>query len=330
MTKIMQMPELMGKINDLQPIVEWWWDNRHTTAGKAMLAAEKQDFSKLSVSLGGGVKPFYKSRQGSVAKTTHNAHITGWEQVVTFLQAANFSRLVNLCPHSTPECREHCLGHTSGRMPQSNNRIAQRVRTTHLVQHTFGSLIIQLDEAERHAKRIHKCGKLYADRPNGDSDMPWEQAPWFLRLLHKAGVDQLFDYTKDHGRLDSIEFLMLPSQSIRYYLAPSATEYTKPHDLRGGMVVVVDVGQNDPIPDTYGGFATIDGDWDNGDLRFLDDQDKLTLIRAKGSLKKVTGSWSSFCKPGVCKPEVGFLDDSTTLKGMKLTVLAESAVAVAG
>ena len=290
-----------------------------------MLAAEKQDFSKLSVSHGGGIKPFYGSRQGSVAKTKHNAHITSWEQVVTFLSAANFSRLVNLCPHSTPECREHCLGHTSGRMPMDNNRIAQRVRTIHLVQHTLGSLIIQLDEAERHARRIHKCGKLYADRPNGDSDVRWEQASWFLVLLHDAGVDQLFDYTKDHARLDSIEFLMLPSQGVRYYLAPSATEYTQPHDLRGGMVVVVDLGPNDPIPDSYCGFDTIDGDLDNGDLRFLDDQDKLTLIRGKGSLQGVEGSWDSFCKPGV-----GFLDDSTTLKGMKLTVLAESALAVAG
>lgn len=325
MTKIMQMPELVGKINDLRPIVEWWWNNRHTTAGKAMLAAEKQDFSKLSVSHGGGIEPFYGSRQGSVAKTKHNAHITSWEQVVTFLSAANFSRLVNLCPHSTPECREHCLGHTSGRMPMSNNRIAQRVRTIHLVQHTLGSLIVQLDEAERHARRVHKCGKLCAYRLNGDSDVRWEQASWFLVLLHDAGVDQLFDYTKDHARLDSTEFLTLPSQGVRYYLAPSATEYTQPHDLRGGMVVVVDIGPNDPIPDSYCGFDTIDGDWDNGDLRFLDDQDKLTLIRAKGSLKAVSGSWDSFCKPGV-----GFLDSSTTLKGMKLTVLAESALAVAG
>lgn len=325
MTKIMQMPELMGKINDLRPIVEWWWNNRHTTAGKAMLAAEKQDFSKLSISHGGGIKPFYGSRQGSVAKTKHNAHITSWEQVVTFLSAANFSRLVNLCPHSTPECREHCLGHTAGRMPMDNNRIAQRVRTIHLVQHTLGSLIIQLDEAERHARRVHKCGKLCAYRLNGDSDVRWEQASWFLVLLHDAGVDQLFDYTKDHARLDSTEFLTLPSQGVRYYLAPSATEYTQPHDLRGGMVVVVDIGPNDPIPDSYCGFDTIDGDWDNGDLRFLDDQDKLTLIRGKGSLQGVEGSWDSFCKPGV-----GFLDSSTTLKGMKLTVLAESALAVAG
>jgi hypothetical protein len=64
---------------------------------------------------------------------------------------------------------------------------------------------------------------------------------------------------------------------------------------------------------------------DNSDLRFLDNQDKLTLIRGKGSLQGVDGSWDSFCNP-----EVGFLDASTTLKGMKLTVLAESALAVAG
>ena len=326
----MQMPELIDKINDQQLIVEWWWRHRDTTAGKAMLAALRQDFSKLSVSHGGGVKPFYGSKQDSVAKTGHNAHITSWEQVVTFLQAANFSGLVNLCPHSTPECREHCLGHTSGRMPMDNNRIAQRDRTIHLVQNTLGSLIIQLDEAERHAKRIHKCGKMYANRPNGDSDVPWEQAPWFLALLHEAGVDQFFDYTKDHGRLGSAEFLALPSLDIRYYLAPSATERTNWFDLRGSMVVVVAIGPNDPIPDTYGGFDTIDGDWDNGDLRFLDDPDKVVLIRAKGSLKGQPGSWDSFCKPAECNLEVGFLDESTTLKGLKLNVVADTALAVAG
>ena len=298
MSKTMQMPELIERINAVRPIVEWWLSIKDTPTGKAILAAEKGQFSLLSQSKGGGVAPFYGSQQESVAKTKHNKHIIGWEQVVTFLEAANFSGLVNLCPHSTPECREHCLGHTAGHMPYRNNRIAQRVRTTHLVDNTFGSLIILLDELERHAKRIHKKGKMATWRPNGDSDIPWELAAWFLSLVHKVGIDQMFDYTKDHARLFSLEFLMLPSQSIRYYLAPSATEWTLPGQLRGGMVVIVDLEPNDPIPATYGHFETIDGDWDNGDLRFLDDPTKLVLIRKKGSLRKVTGSWDSFCKPG--------------------------------
>ena len=298
MSKIMQMPELIDRINALRPIVEWWVSIKNTPTGKAILAAEKGQFSLLSLSKGGGVNPFYGSQQATVAKTTHNKHITSWEQVVTFLEASNFSGFVNLCPHSTPQCREHCLGLTSGHMPYRNNRIAQRVRTEQLVDKTFGSLIIMLDELERHAKRIHKKGKLATWRPNGDSDIPWELAAWFLSLVHGVGIDQIFDYTKDHARLLSIEFLMLPSQSIRYYLAPSATERTLPSQLRGGMVVIVDIEENDPIPATYGDFETIDGDWDNGDLRFLDDPTKLVLIRKKGSLRKITGSWDGFCKPG--------------------------------
>ena len=298
MSKIMQMPELIDRINALRPIVEWWVSIKNTPTGKAILAAEKGQFSLLSLSKGGGVNPFYGSQQATVAKTTHNKHITSWEQVVTFLEASNFSGFVNLCPHSTPQCREHCLGHTSGHMPYRNNRIAQRVRTEQLVDKTFGSLIILLDELERHAKRIHKKGKLATWRPNGDSDIPWELAAWFLSLVHGVGIDQIFDYTKNHARLLSIAVLMLPSQSIRYYLAPSATERTLPSQLRGGMVVIVDIEENDPIPATYGDFETIDGDWDNGDLRFLDDPTKLVLIRKKGSLRKITGSWDGFCKPG--------------------------------
>jgi hypothetical protein len=317
-----QMPELLARINTLQPIVEWWFDNRHTPTGKAMLAAEKQVHSKLSLKNGGGANPFYGSQQGTVAKTDHNKHITNWEQVVTFLEAANFSGIVNLCPWSTPQCRKHCLGHTSGRMPMTNNRIAQRVRTTHLVNHTFGSLIIMLDDKEKHARRIHKCGKLAADRPNGDSDIAWELAAWFLVLCHRAGIDQLFDYTKGAERTDSIEYNLLPSLGVHYYLAVSATERTQPADLKGGMVIIVDIKPNDPIPPTYAGYKTIDGDWTNGDLRFLDDTTKLVLIRKKGSLKKETGHWNNFCKPATCNTEVVKPDTSRRLqKQLAVTAL---------
>jgi hypothetical protein len=297
-----QMPALINRINATQAAVTWWWDHRHQTAGRTILREARKQLSTTSTTLGGGRNPFYFSEQHSVAKTDHNKHITDWEQIIVFHSAANFSGLVNVCPWSTPQCRKHCLGHTSGRLRFTNAQTAQHVRTTFLVNHTTQALICQLAEAERHTKRIHKCGKKAAARLNGDSDLPWEQAAWYLELLHEAGIDQLFDYTKGAHRPAETHYL---APGIRYHLSVSATETTMYQDIVPGMVIIVDIKAKHPIPDTYANYPTVDGDWTNGDLRFLDPTNThVTLIRSKGSLKKIRGTEKGFVKEAECNPEV--------------------------
>jgi hypothetical protein len=309
-----QMPTLIKQINQTQAAVTEWWDYRNTNHGRNILREAKANFAATAADLGGSRTPFYFSQQHSVAKTTHNKHITDWEQIIVFHAASNFSGIVNLCPWSTPQCRKHCLGHTSGRLRFTTAQTAQLVRTTFLVNHTTQALIVQLAEAERHAKRIHKCGKKAAARLNGDSDIPWEQAAWYLQLLHEAGINQLFDYTKGAHRPADINPL------LNYHLSVSATEKTMYKDITPGMVVIVDIKAGHPIPDTYAGYPTVDGDWTNGDLRFLDPTNThVTLIRSKGSLKKVRGSEQGFVKEAECNPEV--LSSNKSQRTLAVTAL---------
>lgn len=291
MNKQLTVRTLTNNTNHIEMDVAAWWLDRATKQGYDTLIGAKRVASGLSVSLGGGRNPRLLSRQADVAKLTHNSHITDWEQVVMYLSAHTSSGLINLCPWSTPECRQGCL-QTSGHLGMSSGQVAMRVRTALLTQFPFEFYVMLLAETERHARRIHKCGKKMAQRLNGTSDQPWENTAWLLALLREAGVEQHFDYTKGHRRVSTPD----------YYLAHSVTEKTAVEDIRPGNVVVVDTPRTGLLPSSWCGMPTIDGDHTNGDLRFLDpgtNPDAVVLLRAKGKLRGVEGSMNGFVKPAV-------------------------------
>ena len=272
-------------IDHAEPEVRAWFASRTTKCGRRRLAEARQLHSALSIAMGGGRKPYFLTMQESSAKLAHNAHITAWEQVVMYLSAHRLSGVVNFCPDSTPECRAGCL-EDSGHLAMDHAKVAMRCRSIMLAEHTADALILIVAETERNAKRVHACGKSMAQRLNGTSDQPWERNAWFLTMLREAGTDQHFDYTKTHTRVSTEQ----------YYLAPSATERTT--EYRAGMVVVVDVKRGHDLPTSFHGFPVIDGDHENGDLRFLDQArpDAIVLIRAKGHLVGVKGRERGFVK----------------------------------
>ena len=284
---MLKINEITNRIDGARAQVDAWFAIRNTREGRRMVTAARKRHAAMSVAMGGGAHPYFLTAQASSVKLSHNAHITAWEQVVMYLSAHRLSGLVNLCPNSTPECRAGCL-EDSGHLAMEHAKIAMRCRTRMLVEETAQALILIGAETERHAVRIHACGKTMAERLNGTSDIPWEQNAWFLNMLRQLGVDQHFDYTKNHAR----------TSTAAYYLAPSATERTTPAAMVPGMVVVVDVKRGQALPDTFHGFPVIDGDHENGDLRFLDVKrpDAIVLLRAKGPLQGVAGRPDGFVK----------------------------------
>lgn len=244
-------------------------------------------FAAISVKAGGGKTPYLLARQDAVAKLGHNAHITEWEQVIMYLSAEKSSGVANLCPWATPQCVAGCL-QSSGHLGMSHGQTAMLARTLFMLADPFGFLVTLIKELRNHAKRIHGCGKRIVARLNGTSDIPWERLPWLTAALDDI-VDMRFDYTKGHRR----------ESTDAYYLAKSVTEKMLPEAVEPGMVVVTDAKRGDTLPDTWAGMPVIDGDHENGDLRFLDRArpDAVVLLRGKGDLRGVDGDVYSFVKP---------------------------------
>ena len=244
-------------------------------------------FRALSVRHGGGETPYLVTPAESSAKLAgHDSDL--YEQGVTYL-APHRNGGVNLCPYSTKGCRAGCLGTTSGRMRFAPQQRAQYVRTRFMVEHPDEFVTVLADEIRRESWRVRLAGKRYAYRFNGTSDVAIETAPAFLDILRLAGVSVFVDYTKRPDRRGWIE--------SDYYVAASVSERTASDDIGPGSVVVVDIKRGHPIPETYNGHPTTDGDLDVGDMRFLDPADAVVLLRAKGALVGVKGTPAGMVKP---------------------------------
>lgn len=291
-TPTIHMDSLVRTVDAERPIIEWWTHNHRNKKGKALHKIAKDDFKQFSIRNGGGMTPTITTRQTQTAKTDLNDSVE-WEEIIRYLMAANRSGLVNLCPHSTPECRAGCLGHTSGRLRYTVQQKAQYIRTAYLIHNPAFFHIVELGEVAAHARRIAKKGMRTAARLNGTSDVPYERLPWYMDCLERVGLGCMFDYTADHNRERG--WIGNTGSTLPYHLTHSTKEGTHPNNVHPGSYTVVAIKKGDPMPAEYNGYPVFDGD--STDLRFLDPEGHVTLGRAKGALKKEKGAVNSFVKP---------------------------------
>jgi hypothetical protein len=279
--------QLEDRINAVEYDVIAWWTSDPKAKRKETARCRKH-FSDYSVANGGGKTPYFHTTQDSSTKLTHNGHIVDVEETVHYGAPARESGIVNMCIHSTHMCRFTCLWR-SGQLGMPSQQRATIIRTRYMAEHPYEWAVVWLAETETHARRIHACGKKYWARWNGTTDHRYEAHPWLMSLAREAGVDLHFDYTKRNDR----------TPNDLYYLAKSATERTHPDNVTPGMVVIVDVHKDAPMPDTWNGMPVIDGDHEFGDLRPLDQErpDAVILLRSKGVLRKYKGEVGSFVKP---------------------------------
>lgn len=273
--------------------VEHWFAVHDTAEGRRIVREQQHVFSTLSQFMGGGNTPHLWSKQEQVTKLTHNDVQKRYWQAIMYLAAHERSGIVNLCPFATPQCIDACLGHTSGRLQGTTQQRAQVVRTHLLVQDPLAFAVLFLDDLRRFKARLQSADvpAMLAARPNGDSDVPWERVQWLLDLGTELGVDQWLDYTKWPRNRRKV--------ADNYHLSHSITERNRPRDVRPGDVVVVGLKRSERMPDTWNGMPVVDGDYDHGDLRFLDPPGHVTLLRGKGTLYGKPGAVDSFVKPAV-------------------------------
>jgi len=231
-----------------------------------------------------------------VMKGSKRGVLTG---VLHLLPAQEYTRLAalngdpvgeNLCPWAGA-CKASCLN-TAGRggIPMAryegtafaNNVQHGRYKRTRLL-HADPDLFRRRLEAD--IDSLVAWGRAndldVALRLNGTSDVHWERRfPGLAGFLSDRGVVR-YDYTKDPARA-----LTGTVDGVRYTYSldkGAAREAIARLVLRQGGNVAVVVTRSAPLPATWWGFPTVDGD--ETDLRHLDPPGHVVLLRAKGKAR---------------------------------------------
>ena len=192
------------------------------------------------------------------------------------------------CGNASPHCKTLCLNY-AGHGSATSVVTGRLARTLLLFCRPLDAMSIWLHELSKASKRHVE----FAHRPNVFSDIPWEMV--YPDMLHAVDNMYSYDYTK-HWNRRSVD---------QYHLTFSADERRSLSEIRrrvqsgyGNVAVVVDCGVNDPKPAWWNGMRTVDGDdpvW--GDARYLDPDNRVVLLSAKGRARQSRHRHSPFIWP---------------------------------
>jgi len=211
---------------------------------------------------------------------------------------------VNLCPMSTPECAQACLGHGAGHMTHNQN---SRLWKSCLYKGNR-ALWLKLLRAElvSFARQARRHGLRPAVRLDGSTDMGEARrlAPAFPKV-------QFYDYTKVEGRYAKYLGRKPKNLNLTFSFSGGNLDYALWALARGGHVAVVFETNSrlcEPLPATWRGYKVIDGD--RTDVRFKDPkgavvvglrfkkvEGRLAAIRAAGAFVQPQGPTQQFSGP---------------------------------
>lgn len=202
----------------------------------------------------------------------------GWKTYGIHLAPSKLSGF-NTCQFATAGCAAACLN-TAGRGIMSNVQKARIAKTLFFFKNKEGFLAELRKEIAAAIRSCERQGLKPCFRLNLTSDIPFHK----FGILEEFPDVQFYDYTKDPAR--ALQYLAgeLPAN---YQLTFSRAETKESqeqaaHLLSLGMNVAVVFRKS--LPETWSGFAVIDGD--NTDLRFLDPQGVIVGLVEKGKAKQ--------------------------------------------
>jgi hypothetical protein len=182
------------------------------------------------------------------------------------------------CPMASEGCASACLN-TAGRGRFTAIQEA-RIRKTKWFFENRESFMIQLvKDIAAAIRKANREGMIPVFRLNGTSDIRWETVAvlGYRNVMELFPQVQFYDYTKLPNRRN------IPSN---YHLTFSRSESNE-HLIPQGMNVAVVF---DSLPDVWMGRKVIDGT--ETDLRFLDEQNVVVGLLAKGKAKKDTSGFT--------------------------------------
>jgi hypothetical protein len=232
----------------------------------------------------------------------------GYNTYILHLAPASLSGH-NTCPKATKGCIDACLN-TAGRGGMfkkgefTNNIQKARIRKTQLFYNdrdTFMHLLYK--DITLAIKQSAKLGLIPVFRLNGTSDISWEKYPvtmgnvTYSNIFAAFGHIQFYDYTKVLGRkVNNIS---------NYHLTFSAADGNEKDTLSAydqgyNIAMVFGIKKTLPMPEhqiisnTGRSVAMPVYNGDESDLRFLDPDNHIVGLYAKGKAKKDTSGFVKY------------------------------------
>ncbi len=201
---------------------------------------------------------------------------------------------MNVCHHSTKECRDLCLYRSGNaqRFPKINEARIRKTKLMVSMPEEFERLLNK--DIVSHIANCKKNNLHPVVRLNGTSDL---YHGIFARVIEKWHSEIVFyDYTKDLKRALAFRSGNLPKGYHLTFSHANGRMDDTMHALEAGVNVamVFDTKRGQPLPKMWHGYEVIDGD--THDLRFLNATASASVIglRAKGVATKVKGTAKGF------------------------------------
>lgn len=197
---------------------------------------------------------------------------------------------VKLCPFAVSAgCFEGCLK-SAGRGAFDSVQQARQAKTDFFRSNERAFMLSMAADVWSHARRARRLGLIPLVRPNGTSDIPFENILIDGQTIFQIFADvQFYDYTKHPSRkLDG-------KTAGNYDLTFSFSAITpKPISIKGltnpanKRTAVVFQRQSD-IPRSFRGWKVVDGD--DTDVRHIEPSGVVVALYAKGKAKRDTGGF---------------------------------------
>lgn len=215
---------------------------------------------------------------GNNAKTIKSDMSGQYLTAIMYLAPADSVTGINVCPMAKlAGCIAGCLHH-AGRAKIFPAIHAARIRKTEFLRDDPIGFVDQMKSDIRLAqKKAKKLGVKLAVRPNGTSDIAWENMRGSngLTLMEEFHDVQFYDYTKLPNRKTPSNYHLTVSYSGANQAYAEKVQKTK-HNI-----AVVFRDKN--FPAKYLGRKVTNGD--QTDLRFLDESGVVVGLYAKGEAK---------------------------------------------
>lgn len=195
-----------------------------------------------------------------------------------------------LCPFAIMAgCFDGCLK-SAGRGAFNAVQAARAKKTAFFKENQRAFMLSMAADVWSHARRAEKLGLIPLVRPNGTSDIPFENILIDGRTIFQLFADvQFYDYTKHPSRN------LTGKTAGNYDLTYSFSAITpKPISIKGltnrhnQRTAVVFQRQAD-IPESFRGWPVVDGD--DTDVRHIEPAGVVVALYAKGKAKRDIGGF---------------------------------------
>lgn len=196
-------------------------------------------------------------------------------------------KLFNSCSMAAiAACIEGCL-YTAGRGAFNNVQTARQRKAEWFYRDRKGFMSKLIDDIAKFQIYCMKRGIQPCVRLNGTTDIRWELIKYCDKNIFELfPAVQFYDYTKIPNRKVSD----YPNYHLTWSYSAANAKYEEKfwEVIRNGMSVAV-VFRKPIDMTTWRGYKVVDGDKD--DLRFLDPQQSIVALYAKGRAKKDTSGF---------------------------------------